>query len=212
MTALIATLLSNAVTVTVLAFVVFAVSRRIQSQRFVHGLWMILLLKLITPPLFSLPFTFPVDDSWLTIDSGFFFGDSTAGSQGKAESRSATSGLTGNGTQMESAVVVLGDVAANDHRSLNSAAGVPSVLQGRWIESWPRVIVSILLLTWLTGSCLYVARLLVRYFRFCRFLRKNELIDEELISEGYDLAYKMGLKRPPRVRMLSGAFSPISLQ
>lgn len=209
MTTLIATLLSNAVTVTVLAFVVFAVSSRIQSQRFVHGLWMILLLKLISPPLFSLPFTFPVDDSWLTIDSGFFFGDSTAGSQGKAESRLATSGLTGNGTQMGSPVVVLGDVAANDHRSLKSAADVSSLLQGRWIESWPRVIVSILLLTWLTGSCLYVARLLVRYFRFCRFLRKNELIDEELISEGYDLAYKMGLKRPPRVRVLSGAFSPM---
>jgi beta-lactamase regulating signal transducer with metallopeptidase domain len=208
-TTLIATLLSNAVTVTVLAFFVFAVSRKIQSQRFAHGLWVILLLKLITPSLFALPLTFHVDDSWLTIDSRFFFGDSTADRQSMVESRSAEAGLIGNGTQVDPAAVAHGDGDPSNSEFASAGADTSLATKRGWVERWPRVIVLLLLLTWLAGSCLYVARLLIRYFRFCRFLRNNELIDEELISEGYDLAYKMGLKRPPRVRVLSGAFSPM---
>ena len=210
MTTLIATLLANAVTVTVLAFVVFAVSKKLRNQRVVHGLWVIVLLKLITPAFLSPPLTFPIDDSWLTIDSGFFFGDTARDNADRtARSASTVAGLARDSATSEHPVTSAGDRSASEIASSHLNPGVASSLQQRWGESWPRVIVSILLLTWLTGSCLYVARLLVRYFRFCRFLRKNELIDEELISEGYDLAYKMGLKRPPRVRVLSGAFSPM---
>ncbi len=210
MTTLIATLLANAVTVTVLSFVVFAVSKRIRNQRVMHGLWLIVLLKLITPSFISPPLTFPIDDSWLTIDSGFFFGGSDPGSVHRTSgSESAFAGLTSDSATSKLPATATNDPSVGKNASSQFTPGVVLTLQGRWIESWPRMIVSILLLAWLTGSCLYVARLLVRYFRFCRFLRKNELIDEELISEGYDLAYKMGLKRPPRVRVLSGAFSPM---
>jgi beta-lactamase regulating signal transducer with metallopeptidase domain len=111
--------------------------------------------------------------------------------------------------QVDSAVVAQGNGNLSNSEYAGAGENTSLASQRGWIVSWPRVIVSLLLLTWLAGSCLYVARLLIRYFRFCRFLRHNELIDEELISEGYDLAYKMGLKRPPRVRVLSGAFSPM---
>ncbi|MCA9066599.1 MAG: hypothetical protein KDA96_26210, partial [Planctomycetaceae bacterium] len=158
----------------------------------------------------SPPLTFPIDDSWLTIDSGFFFGNTELGSADHTVGSATTvAGFTSDSGANQHPVTEAGDRSGSENASSQLSAGVASVWHGRWVESWPRVIVSVLLLTWLTGSCLYVARLLVRYFRFCRFLRKNELIDEELISEGYDLAYKMGLKRPPRVRVLSGAFSPM---
>lgn len=208
-TVLLATLLSNAVTVSVLAFVVFAVSKVIRHQMVVHGLWVLVLLKLITPSFISLPFAVAIDDSWLTFDSRFIFGESVHGDGDFGDARHAISALTGNSELIQ----LPSEEAAGKFLGKNSLSETTKVnrpnVPHQWFHSWPRIAVSVLLLTWLAGSCIYVARLLLRYFCFCRFLRNNEQIDEELISQGYDLAYKMGLKRPPRVRVLSGAFSPM---
>ncbi len=47
--------LSNAVIAAILAVTVFAVSRRVHRPALIHGLWLVVLLKLITPPVVSLP-------------------------------------------------------------------------------------------------------------------------------------------------------------
>ena len=209
MTTLLATLLSNAVTVSVLAFVVFAISKLIRHQMVVHGLWVLVLLKLITPSFISLPFAVPIDDSWLMFDSRFIFGESVHGDRNSGDARHAIAALAGNSELIQLPSEVAAGKSPGENALSESAIVTPPFVPHQWFRSWSRIAVSVLLLTWLGGSCVYVARLLLRYFRFCRFLRNNEQIDEELISEGYDLAYKMGLKRPPRVRVLSGAFSPM---
>ena len=206
MTILIATLLSNAVTASVLAIAVFAISKYIRHHFVVHGLWILVLLKLITPAVVSLPFTIAFDDSWLAFDSHLVLKDSadddrTAGDArhavaGNSEAVSVTPEVNGHGSMFENPV---------------SSAGSGSLITvlRHALRSEPQSIIAMLLLIWFAGSSAYIIRLLRRYFRFCRFLRNNEQVDEELISEGYDLAYKMGLKRPPRVRVLRGAFSPM---
>jgi bla regulator protein BlaR1 len=206
-TILIATLLSNAVTVSVLAVAVFAISKCIRHHFVVHGLWILVLLKLITPAVFTLPFSIPFDDSWLTFDSHLVFGDSADDNPSAGDARRATA--AGN----SEAVSVSATVDGRDSTFENpaSSAGSGSLITGlrQALRTRPRTIVALLLLIWFAGSSAYIIRLLFRCFRFCRFLRNNEQVDEELISECYDLAYKMGLKRPPRVRVLSGAFSPM---
>ena len=208
-TTLIATLLSNAVTVSVLAFVVFAISKLVRHQMVVHGLWVLVMLKLITPSFISLPFAVPIDDSWLTFDSRFIFGESVHGDRNSGDARHATAAMAGNQELNQLPAEVAAGGSLEENASSEAKGATPPIVPDQWFHPWPRIAVSVLLLAWLAGSCIYVARLLIRYFRFCRFLRNNEQIDEELISEGYDLAYKMGLKRPPRVRVLSGAFSPM---
>src|SRR5262249_3745757 len=55
MSQLFAIVLSNAVVATMLATVIVVAARFIKSPPILHGLWLLVLLKLITPPLFSLP-------------------------------------------------------------------------------------------------------------------------------------------------------------
>jgi len=203
LTKLLETLLSNAATVTVLAVVVYALAKCIRHQGVVHGLWIVVLVKLITPAIVTLPFAITVDNSWLTLNA-----DEVLASWSTGRHDDADSGLAIDGGKQSSGVGLLSrsaepDVGGTTTRENPEESG----LTRTW--SWSRAVVSVLILAWLLGTCFYVVRLLIRYVRFCRFLGQNEQVDEELISEGYDLAYKMGLKRPPRVRVLSGAFSPM---
>lgn len=54
--------IANAAGATVLAIAVYAVCRRVPSPRLAHTLWLVVLLKLVAPPLFAVP-AVPVD--WL---------------------------------------------------------------------------------------------------------------------------------------------------
>lgn len=209
MATLFESLISNAVTASVLAVVVFAVGRFFRHQVIIHGLWVLVLLKLVTPSVVSLPFSIPVDNSWLTFSTQQMFGNAgqTASTEeGRAHDGSglnAHSGISGGG----SAAGVTPLSGETDLSALRKPGG--SSFRQDSVMSLTHVAVSALLLIWMAGSGVYIIRLLFRYVRFCRFLRNNLQVDEGLISEGYDLAYKMGLKRPPRVRVLSGAFSPM---
>ncbi len=55
MGALIETGLSNAVMATVLALLVAAIAQVCRRPAFVHSLWLLVLLKLVTPPFFAVP-------------------------------------------------------------------------------------------------------------------------------------------------------------
>jgi bla regulator protein BlaR1 len=57
-------MLSNAVIAAVLAFVALAVGFFFRSPRVRHAAWLIVLLKLVTPPVFSVPITVPAT-SWM---------------------------------------------------------------------------------------------------------------------------------------------------
>lgn len=210
MTILLETLLANAVTVTVLAVMVFVVSKLIRHQTVIHGLWVLVLLKLLTPSILPLPYSISVDNSLLSRSTQQVFGeflfrprvnDSTQ-SEVHFDSRLSDPDLTSKSNHDSG-------FAASRAAPLLIADSNPTVWHNLALMPVDQLLVSGLLLIWMSGSGLYVARLLIRYVRFCRFLRRNEKVDEDLISEGYDLAYKMGLKRPPRVRVLSGAFSPM---
>ncbi len=204
LTTLLETLLSNAVTVTVLAVVVFALAKFIRHQGIVHGLWIVVLVKLITPSIIALPFAISIDSSWLRVSTSGVFASFTYA--GAATERSIADGVAIVSAEMDSVATRSSVLIAEDDRSGSMAWQVSSLVTE---QSWSHLLVSVLILIWLLGTCVYVTLLLARYVRFCRFLKHNEQVNEELISEGYDLAYKMGLKRPPRVRVLSGAFSPM---
>ena len=55
MNALLQVLFSNVVAAAVLALVVFVITRVWRNPHLAHGLWLLVLLKLVTPPLFQVP-------------------------------------------------------------------------------------------------------------------------------------------------------------
>jgi len=203
LTKLLETLLSNAVTVTVLAVVVYALAKCIRHQGVVHGLWIVVLVKLITPAIVTLPFAISVDKSWLNFATDVVFSSLTTTED--TTGHDADHGLINNSATARDVLAASSGVK-KPHNDLLFIGGTSSKF---YYRSLSHIAASAFMIIWLAGTCMYVVLLLARYVRFCRFLRHNEQVDEELISEGYDLAYKMGLKRPPRVRVLSGAFSPM---
>ncbi len=203
LTTLLETLLSNAVTVTVLAVVVYALAKCIRHQGVVHGLWIVVLVKLITPAIVTLPFAISVDKSWLNFTTDVVFASFTT-SEATTE-QDIDHGLVNNSATARDFAAASSGVKKS-YIDFCFFGGTSSKF---YYRSLSHISASAFMLIWLAGTCIYVVLLLARYVRFCRFLRHNEQVNEELISEGYDLAYKMGLKRPPRVRVLSGAFSPM---
>ena len=62
--------LSNAVVATVLALIVVAITSVWRQAPLAHLLWLIVLVKLVTPPLVDLPITIPVANQSVTAGSG----------------------------------------------------------------------------------------------------------------------------------------------
>ena len=54
--------INNALVVTAIALVVFLVTRCIRKPVLCHALWVLVLLKLVTPPIVSVP----VPDQWIS--------------------------------------------------------------------------------------------------------------------------------------------------
>ncbi len=63
-------LLANALVALFLAVLAALISRGVRRPALVHALWLIVLLKLITPPLFSLHWPLSACDDGRGIDSG----------------------------------------------------------------------------------------------------------------------------------------------
>ena len=70
--------LSNAVMATVLALLVAALGRACRRPALMHGLWLLVLLKLVTPPLVEWPWALP--DFWAAAPA-----DATAGAADSTE-------------------------------------------------------------------------------------------------------------------------------
>ena len=69
MEALVHAMLSNALAAAGLALIPAVLTRAGRSPALVHSLWLLVLLKLVTPPLVTLPFQLPVSAPWSVVPS-----------------------------------------------------------------------------------------------------------------------------------------------
>ena len=92
LTIILQTLLSNAVAAAVLACSVYALAKVIRHQRIIHGLWIVVLLKLVTPSVVALPFAITVDNSWLTLNADEVLAAWSTGNYEDADSAFAIDG------------------------------------------------------------------------------------------------------------------------
>jgi beta-lactamase regulating signal transducer with metallopeptidase domain len=205
--------LSNAVTAGVLALLVaascFFLHRR---PALIHGLWLLVLLKLLTPPLVRLPAPWTADGPDVVL--------APAAADGPTATDDDPSAVVvlplPEGVDAEAVVVphdfgapqpeveVVANAAAEERRP-EIAALVPATPPVPTSWNWIGVAVAV----WAAGSLAWFLLAAVRVLRFRRLLRFAVEAPAEVRQRAARLARKLGLARCPEVLLVPGRLSPM---
>jgi beta-lactamase regulating signal transducer with metallopeptidase domain len=177
--------LTNAVLSAVLAILVLAITRFCKNPHLAHALWIVVFLKMVTPPLISVPISF------------------VSGENQKEFSSQTPRGL---GTSPLSTIPAIG--LSNDAAFESTATF--EVLEERSSEpkrraSWPFYIS----VFWLGGSLLYAIVAGVRIVRFHAGLNVSGVPTDKLTRIGESVAKELGLKQCPALRVTDAQLGPM---
>jgi WD40 repeat protein/beta-lactamase regulating signal transducer with metallopeptidase domain len=226
--------LANAACAAVLALLAYGAGRRLQRPALAHGLWLLVLIKLVTPPVVPLPVAWLPDTDSSPGDS-----DPSAATLAAAPGRTPTTNMVFERSEMYTLVggtaalpagVGMAPVAGewrSNSMGLTPEAGSPAeasfagtgAIAGDSAESEippaPPRSVSLsdaapwLLGVWLAGSVAAFAWAVVQVARFQRLLRHARPAPVALQEQARGLARKMGLRRCPDVYLLPGPLPPL---
>lgn len=173
--------LGNALAAALLALVAVAGSRFCRHPAIVHGLWLLVFIKLLTPPLLPIPL------SWERADQV---------TQGEPEPVII---------EAKEPAPVDHEALAAHLRQLEQAPEDADP-----VGPEPPVSVSqTITLLWLGGSALWFAWTAAYLLRFRRLLRHGAAASAELQQRVHDLAGRLGLRRVPAVFLVPGQLSPM---
>lgn len=215
--------LSNALIALGLAAAVALTGRLSRRPALVHSLWLLVLLKLVTPPLWTVRLNWPSAATpvartqpptplavVLPIEPARpEFGERTA----RIISHSAAvqpepigiqpgnEPVLGSPSPIESPLTTTEPAIAPPVRA--TASSTEGVLV--WRFSWRGT----LLTAWLGGSTIWLGLACSRIVRFARLLRHASPAPRELQDHAHELACRIGLRRAPGVWLVPGSVSPL---
>jgi beta-lactamase regulating signal transducer with metallopeptidase domain len=183
---------SNAVVATILAGVAMLLGRIWKNAAAMHALWVVVLLKLFTPPLViaELPFAIDVLPSAATAVSQ----ERTLNSSAHEEPGQTAPGAVTNSR---------GAIAAGSHERM---------LSNRLAEAAgpkPRSLTTKFAAIWICGACCTAAVYAVRIRRFASVMRDFEAAPAAVHTMVTQLSSRLGLRRVPDVLMTSRALPPL---
>jgi beta-lactamase regulating signal transducer with metallopeptidase domain len=216
---------ANSLAVLLLAPVVWGLGRVCPWPSVRHTLWLVLLLKLVTPPLVTVPVDVLVADLLRPAPAI----DTTAPSamsvpvversqpaHVSAEPAAPLPIASGaaNPRPISAAPVAIVDVpAAAPVARQDEATAPPSVTTAIALPALSaetgRVVLRVLLGVWLVGTIVFFAAQTVRLLRFGRNLGRFSLRCEQLDEETAAIAERLGLKHYPQPRLVDGVVSPM---
>lgn len=178
---------SNAVAALVLALMAYLVGAVSRRPALVHGLWLLVLLKLVTPPLIHIPINLPHATETVPV----------------VADEQPASVLT---PSEEPTLVVLPRVADVEPTTVESilVAGPPTGAPPD-ATYWLRI----LSMVWLAGSSVWFVLALTRLVRFRRLLRFARPAPTPLQERCAHLSQSLGVKRCPQVCLLPGRIAPM---
>jgi WD40 repeat protein/beta-lactamase regulating signal transducer with metallopeptidase domain len=231
MSPLVAIVVANAVSALVLAIPAYLVSRSGRRPALAHALWLLVLLKLVTPPLFrpALPWLPPEEEKStaavapptpapevdvpvalslppeMLLRDGFARGDRVAG---------APAGLMASPHARKSPLLM------SEPPSLSPAPPPPPPLEEKPEEAAeveaPAAaaaeapdLMPLLVLAWLIGAVVCLARVTLYTRRFHRLLVHARRAGAPVQEQAQALARQMGMKRCPQVWLVPGALPPM---
>ena len=208
-------LMSNLVVSSVLAVVVVVISRWIRRPAVTHCLWLIVLLKLITPPIVPIRIAIPETSGptpigafgtqetsrlpQIPLNAGtpkgisgpqLEFQDSPTGTS-PAEYSGADAKVAGTNAN-------IGALMANAHSPVEQTSGI-----------LPPMLIPVIMYVWLASSFAVLCITCVRCYGFSRLLDSAKPAPSGLQRETERLAKLIGLRRCPRVLLISANLSPM---
>lgn len=187
---------SNALVVTVLAVLVALLGRIWKNPVGLHLLWVLVLLKLVTPPLATLPVPLPAADTRLAANES----DGSQGDPSESyvepleEDKEGSSAVSGGPGQLASERLPRESDAAVT-LSIAQPEGTP------WL--------AVLAWTWGTGVVLVASGRAWHILRFSSLLRAAETPPTAVLNMADDVAEQLRLRRVPEILLLPIRFSPL---
>ncbi len=195
--------LANAVTAAVVAVVAFGLSRLCRRRpAFVHGLWLVVFLKLVTPPLFGV--RLPVSLAWAPQEPApvAFSAPETVEDTVASEPVRPLAAVDDSDLPGESAAPGIG--TAGPTTEPVSAPLLPAPAQPL-AGSWQAVVGPV----WLAGSLLWFGWMALHIVRFRRVLGHAWQAPADVQRQAQELAARLGLSHCPRVWLVPGSVSPM---
>ena len=177
---------ANAAMAALLAIMVWAITRHGWQPAFAHLLWVLVMVKLITPPLLPIPWRVASDVS--TVDKLVTAADEISPQIDLNQS------IAAKNASAKIVEAASRNVAATSPPRVSPFADVP----------WTTCLGGL----WLTGSAIWLAVAVGRLARFHFALSAASLPSDELQRLADDVAAKLGVRRY-RVRVTSGRLSPM---
>ncbi len=197
-------LITNAVVASLLAMVVFLITRNWKNNFAAHFLWLIVLIKLVTPPVFSIP---------LPLIASVSGDKAVVGASSYSSNQPATAAIdpptksvipVGNEhVASQQAQIASVDVEQNSTgRESISELPLPTKSES---SNWKMVVA----LFWAIGSLVLVAITLFRLRSFERLVKQCSIENSEWQKRVDTLARRIGLLRSPQVRTTDAQISPL---
>ena len=212
------TALANAFWASVLAVLVLIVSRFCRRPGLIHGLWLVVFVKLFMPPLVQVQLPIHVDA--LTQLFGGITTEVEWNGEKPVVERDGGSGLVSwpspnrSREKLDSALRYRSDidVVVGSDRTSRSPATKHSSAQATGIlhphnplpfANWKQL----LRIVWLTGSVTFAAICFAQLFSFRRIAR-GAVVDDRFRRLARDVANKLGMKSVPAIRVVNSTMSP----
>jgi beta-lactamase regulating signal transducer with metallopeptidase domain len=178
--------ISNAVAAVLLAFLAFAVDRTFRRPALSYWFWLLVLVKLLTPPLVRVPLSWPTEPVMApVVATQVVPAEDAPAILLQAEPEAVTPLATA-------------PVKAGDSPSVNREPQYREI-------AWSALLFSV----WLTGSVLWWTVAAIRIVRFSRLLQLTRPAPAELQTRVRRLADRLDLKSCPSVLLVSAAVSPL---
>jgi probable HAF family extracellular repeat protein len=182
--------LSNAIVAAIMALAAVAVSRIVRRPQVIHWLWVLVLVKLVTPPILQVPLSWtsrrPMEPARV-----------------QRPLSAPQSGTVPAPKAQQSVFPANGEAPA---------AGTTPVrmteMSQRLITSLPRRIDWIAALGWLGVAALIWVLTVFRIWKFSRALKGCVLVGSDVQGRAGELAERLGLRRAPPVWMSPASISP----
>ncbi|MBC7856644.1 MAG: hypothetical protein IAF94_24710 [Pirellulaceae bacterium] len=195
-------LLKNAILVVPLALVALAAGRWSRRPALAHLLWVLVLIKLVTPPVIDVPLGWRLDvESWLGLQQ------EAPSRQDVPSSRTASAEKNGQ---------VAPQVPRTSRRRSDGSPAAPSLATAQLDHksSWSEILPSgprrlqLLAAVWLGGSVLVALHLAWRAWRFHGYLCRAARPHETLGPRVGELAQEARIGISPQVVVIEGVMSP----
>jgi beta-lactamase regulating signal transducer with metallopeptidase domain len=191
---------SNAVVVVVLAAGVALLGRLWRNPLCLHLLWLLVLLKLATPPILTVPLpSMPRQAAMPSAEIA-----ATEHLEGPASGEAIEREAFAAAVDRDEPSLATDQPVLEKNAASETPVASPVVEEAREIP-WAAV----LSWTWGTGIVVFGFACVWRTWRFGRLLRTSQAASPQVLNMAAVLAKRLGLRRLPEIRMLSVCVSPL---